>query len=200
MGFSSPFWIICVCLLSTRGSDSLLWSRGDNEWQSNSSVQKKYERPSRGWVHRHYLCVLLTIIPLFSHEIGSEKCSHLLWRFKHRFPFSGMIMPLCCCTSLLSSHWWWYGRTLVSSPGSLVHISLHDDIAWLWWSTWEWLWVTRNTSSILRNVLHPIFRLRRNKKKYKKRKWTPSIILSPQIIMVNIQVYVLLAFPPEHCF
>lgn len=57
MGFSSPFWIICVCLLSTSGSDIFLLSRGDNEWQSNPSARKKYARPSWGRVHKHYLSV-----------------------------------------------------------------------------------------------------------------------------------------------
>lgn len=58
--------------------------------------------------------MLLTIIPLFSHDIASEKCLHILWNFKHRIPLSGMIKDLCC--SSLRGKW------------SLVQISLNDDI------------------------------------------------------------------------
>ena len=91
--------------------------------------------PSWGWVRKHYLFMPRTVIPLFSHDIASEKCLHLLWNFKHRIPLSGMRMGLCSCTPLMCRcqlcsgvyHWQWQRHTLVSSPGSLVQISLNDD-------------------------------------------------------------------------
>lgn len=72
-----------------------------------------------------YLCVLLTIIPLFSHEIASEKCSHLLWRFKHRFPLRGMIMHLCCGISYLA----------VTGNDMGIHWFLHLDL----WFASAWM-------------------------------------------------------------
>lgn len=89
--------------------------------------------PSRGWVHKHYLFMLLTVIPLFSRDTASEKCLHWLWNFQPRIPLSGIIMDLGCCTSLMGRwlclrvyRWRRYTHTLVSSPGSLVQISLND--------------------------------------------------------------------------
>lgn len=129
-----PFWRVCICLFSTSGSDVLLLSWGDIGWQSNSSTRKMYERPSCGWVHKHYLFMLLTRIPLLSSDTASKKCLHLLWNFKHRVPLSGMIMDFCCGICLIGRqlclvyYWRWLGHTLVSSPGFLVQMSLNDDI------------------------------------------------------------------------